>query len=247
MIIETFNLTYFLTLLVTAGVIVLLTFLAKNKSENYKRKMLLTICYSNAILWVVYKFWLAFGKFGIPDTYSFDIWTELPLHLCNISLIIVPIGIHLKKQGILAYGFFIAPLGAIMACTFPSVGFGDLNIFYPHMLGYYVTHLLIIVVGALLVSLGFFKPTFKKIPSMFITALALSLGAFLVNLFIRGVFNGPANYFYTIEPEGISILEVFWSIIPIPYVYLVFGMAILGVYAVITTLPFHLYDKKKNK
>ncbi len=247
MIIKAFNLTYFLMFLITAGVIVLITYLMKNKSEGAKKKLLLIICISNAILWVIYKFWLAFGKFGIPNTYSFDIWTELPLHLCNISLIIVPIGIHLKKQGILAYGFFIAPLGAFMACTFPSVGFGDLNIFYPHMLGYYVTHLLIIVVGVLLVTLGFFKPTFKKIPSMFLTALVLSFSAFLINLFIRGVFNAPANYFYACEPEGISILELFWSIIPISYVYLVFGVLILGIYAVLTTLPFHLYVKKKNK
>lgn len=247
MVIETFNITYFVVLLLTAGLIVLLTFIAKNKSENFKRKLLLTLCYFNAGLWVVYKVWLAFGSFGIPDTYSFNIWTELPLHLCNISLILVPIGIHLKKDGILAYGFFIAPLGAFMAYTFPSVGFTGLNILYPHMLGYYITHLLIIVVGVLIVTLGFFKPTFKKIPSMFLTAFCLSFGAFLINLFIRGVFNAPANYFYACEPEGISLLELFWGIIPVPYVYLIFAIAILGVYTVLTTLPFYLYDKKNKK
>lgn len=243
MIIETFNLIYFLVLLLTAGVIVLITLLMKNKTENKKKKLLLTISFSNAVLWVIYKFWLAFGKYGIPDTYTFNIWTELPLHLCNISLILVPIGVILKKDGILSYGFFIAPLGAFMAYTFPSVGFTGLNIFYPHMLGYYVTHLLIIVVGVLLVTLGLFKPTFKKIPLMFLTALVLSLGAFLVNLFIRGVFNAPANYFYTCEPEGISLLELFWSIIPVPYIYLIFAAVILGAYTVLTTLPFYLVEK----
>ena len=247
MVIETFNLAYFLLILLTVGLIVLCTLLMKNKTEKQKSRFLIGLCLTNVVLYVIYKFGLYFRTPGLPDSYTFNAWLELPLHLCNISLILTPIGIRYKNKMLLAYSFFIAPLGAFMAYTFPSEGFSGLNVFYFHMLGYNITHLMIIVIGVLVVSLGFFKPTFDKIPAMFLLAVVLSFLAFLVNVLLRNVVNVPANYFFTYEPEGISILELFWSILPVPYLYCIFAMVILAVYTILTTLPFYLIDKKKGK
>lgn len=245
MIIKAFNLTYFLLMLLVAGIIVALTLLFKNKPRKSKEKCILAICAFNIFLFIIYKIGLAVGTPGLPDTYHFDIWLELPIHLCNISLFLVPIGILTKNDKLMAYGFFIAPLGAFFAMTFPSEGFGGLNIFYFHMIGFYWTHAILVIVGILLVSLGLFRPTFRKIPPMFVTALILSAGAFVINILIREFTGSPANYFFTYEPEGISILELFWSILPVRYLYCSFAVIILAAYTCLTTLPFHLADKKK--
>lgn len=246
MVIEAFNGTYFLLLALIVAVAVGITLLMRKKGEQSKRKLLLGMCIFNIIFYVVYKFGLYFRTPGLPDSYEFDSWLELPFHLCNISLFLVPLGIYLKKDFLLAYGIFIAPLGALLAMTFPAEGFGELNIFYAHMLGFYGFHALLIITGILLVSLGFYKPTFRKIPVMFLFLVALSLTVFGFNLLLRGATGVAANYFYTVEPEGISILELFWRWIPVPYLYLLPGIVIFCAYTGLITLPFFLAERKKK-
>ena len=244
MIIKAFNFTYFLLLSVTVGVAAVLTCATRNKSSDARRRLILGICLFNLLFYIVYKLGLYFRTPGLPADYIYISWKELPLHLCNISLFLVPIGLAKKSDSLMAYGVYIAPLGALLALTFPSVGFGDMSIFYPHMIGYYGTHAIIILNGILLVSMGLYRPTFKKIPAMFLFVFILSLITFGINLAIRHFTGISANYFYTVEPEGISILELFWSILPVPYLYITLGIVILAVYSVILTLPFHLTKKK---
>lgn len=245
MIIKAFNLIYFLFLAFIVLVILSVSYLLKNKNQELKEKVLLGICYFNIVFYVVYKFILYIRTPGIPDTFYYDTWLELPLQLCNISLFLVPLGIHLKNKQLLAYGFYVAPLGAIMAVTFPSNGFQELNIFLPHMIGFLGTHAIIIVVGILTVVFGLFRPTFKQIPKLFIYIIVMATCIFGINLLIREFTGSPANYFFTVEPEGISILELFWKLIPIPFLYSSLALVILAVFAIITTLPFYLYDKRK--
>lgn len=247
MVIEAFNGTYFLLLALIVAAAVGITLTIRKKGEQAKRKFLLGLCIFNIVYYVVYKFGLYFRTPGLPDSYEFNSWLELPFHLCNISLFLVPLGIYLKKDFLLAYGIFIAPLGALLAMTFPAVGFGGLNIFYPHMLGFYGFHALLIVTGILLVSLGFYKPTFQKIPTMFIFLVALSLVVFGFNLLLRSATGAAVNYFYTVEPEGISLLELFWSWIPVPYLYLLPGIVIFCGYTGLITVPFYLAERKKKK
>ena len=45
----------------------------------------------------------------------------------------------------------------------------------------------------------------------------------------------------------ISILKLFWSIVPIRYLFAIFAMFILNAFIVIVTLPFYFNDKKKAK
>ena len=247
MIIAPFNSVYFLLLFLIVALAVGITLLMKNKSDKAKEKVLIGICLFNLCFYVVYKLGLYFRTPGIPADYLYMPWKELPLHLCNISLMLVPIGIARHKDFLLAYGIYIAPLGAVLALSFPETGFHSMNLFYFHMIGYYGTHAIIILVGILSVSLGLYKPTMKKILPMFGLIVALSLGALGINLLIRQFTGTPANYFYVVEPMGISILELFWSWIPVPYLYCLPGIAIFAGYSVLITLPFALISKKKTK
>ena len=250
MIIEAFNGTYFLLLGLIIAVAVIITLLLRKKSEDVRRKVLIGICLLNIFVFIIYKFGLWYGTYGLPDTYEFEIWAELPLHLCNISLMLLPIGLIFRKDFILSYGVYISPLGAILAITFGCPGFTGLNIFYPHMLGFYFTHSVLVLVGILLVILGIFKPSFKKIPSMILLIMVMSFGGFLVSAFLQATISDLAalpNYFYTMSTDGISILDFLWKLIPVRYLYLLPGVAIIGGYACLLTLPFHLRDRARAK
>lgn len=248
MYISTFNYTYFLLIFFIILVVTLTTILFKNKQVKNKKTLLLALCIFNIVFFIVYKISLAIGSDDLArHGYHFNIWTELPMHLCNVSLFLVPIGLLLNKESIYAYGFYVAPLGAFMAITFPNPYFTNTNLLFFYNIGFYFTHINIIIIGLLICTLGFFKPNFKSIPFLFILVFSLACGSFLINLGIRFHFKAPANYFFTYEPEGISILELFWKILPIRFLYVIFALVILGVYTSLVTLPFYLVERQKNK
>lgn len=248
MIIRTFNLTYFLLLFFILSACILITCLLRGKSEDIKRKVMYGLCYFNIFLFVIYKVYLKIGNQELLDKgYRFNIWLELPIQLCNISLFLVPLGLYKKHDFLYAYGFYIAPLGALMALTFPEPAFTNTNLFYFHNIGFYFTHANIIINGVLLVTLGFFKPSFKKVPSLLIFIIVLTVASFLVNLSLRALFHVPANYFFSYEPVGISILELFWKILPVRCIYLSFGLIILIAYVSVITIPFQMCRKKEQE
>ncbi len=245
-IINPFNPVYFGYLILNLLLIVIITLILRKKSEKIKLMSIMSICIFNAIFWVIYKIILYIGNPELANTgYSFVFWKELPLHLCNVSLILVPIGLVLKKKWLYAYGFYVSVLGAFMAITFPTLGFYGTSLFTPHNIGFYGTHGLIIVVGILLVTLGFLKPSLSDIPFLVLILLALAIIAYDINNTIYYLTNVKANYFYVIEPEGISILELFWKVLPIQFFYMVFGIFILVVYSIIINGLFSIFKRKK--
>ena len=246
MIIEAFNGTYFLLLGLIIAASVVITLLLQKKSEDVRRKVLLGICLLNVFVLIIYKFGLWYGTYGLPDTYAFEIWAELPLHLCNISLILAPLSIAMRNKNLMGFCFFVSPLGAFFAMSFPSDGFYNASVFAPHMIGYYGTHAIVIIVGMLLVTLGLYSPRFKEIPKLILFIAILSALVFGINVLIFQTTGVRANYFYTVTPEGISILELFWSWLPIPYLYLSFAMIIFLVYVAVVMIPITIVRAVKG-
>lgn len=243
-----FNDTFFICILFCLLIFLTITFFFKDKSEKTRKIVLLSYCGLNLILFIIYKINLSTNPATLVDKgYAFNIWEELPLHLCNISLFLVPISVIINNKKLLSYGFYIAPLGAIMAVCFPNPEFIGESIFKLYNIGFYFTHLNIVIVGLLIVSLKLFTPTYKQLLFLNLYAICIGIVIHFVNLTIIKLTAANANYFYTMHTSNISLLNLFWSIIPVPLLYLVFALAILNVYATLVTLPFHLYIKRKNK
>ena len=245
MILNPFNLVYFGFLIFVIAIIVALTLVFKKKDEKVRKQLILGICFFNIVFYVIYKILLYVRTPGLPDTYTYISLKELPLHLCNISLILAPLSIFLKNKNLMSFCFFVSPLGAFFAMTFPSDGFYNCSIFNAHMIGFYGTHAIIIIVGMLLVTLGFYSPSFRQIPRFVLFFLILSLSIFVVNVLIFQITGVRANYFFTVMPEGISILELFWSWLPVPYLYLSFAIVILLAYIAIIMTPITIIRKKR--
>ncbi len=251
-IMRTFNPLFFTCFAFFIALLVITSLILRNRSEKAKKIVLITACVLTFIGFFVYKYFLSldteYDKLVIETRGGFSWWAELPLQLCNINMILIPIAVATKFRPLMSFSFFLAPLGALMALMFPAVGFTDCSIWLPRMLGFYGTHFMIIIEALALVTFGFYRPKFSDLWKTALTLIVLLLIITGINLLLikTGLYT-RANYFFTMEHENISILKLFWSWIPYPVIYLLPGAVILGVYASLVTAPFAIADAIKKK
>ncbi len=251
-IMRTFNPLFFACFAFFIALLVIASLLLRKRSEKTKKIVLITACIVTFIGFFIYKYFLSidteYDKLVIETRGGFTWWAELPLQLCNINMMIIPIAVAIKNRPLMSFSFFMAPLGALMALLSPAVGFDGYSIFLPRMLGFYGTHFMIIIEGLALATFGFYRPKFRDFPKTILTIVILLLVITGINLLLikTGLYD-RANYFFTMEHEGISILKLFWSWIPVPVLYLLPGAVILGVYMSLVTTPFAIADAIKKK
>lgn len=170
---------HLLLLLLTAAAVLLIFLLLRGKPEARRSRFLIGVCLFNLALFAGYKLSLSMDAAYVRAYYpnGFNIFNELPLHLCNINLFLIPIGLWKRNRSIMGFSFFVAPLGALMALLFPEPLFSGFSLFLPRIFGYYVTHALLVVCGLSLATLGFYRPDPKDIPRILKTFGLLAVGA----------------------------------------------------------------------
>jgi len=114
--------------------------------------------------------------------------------------------------------------------TFPEHAFTGNSIFLMRNIGFYGTHGIIIVMGILLITFGYIKTSFKDVIYLIPITLVLGLFAFIVNLVLFAVTKVETNYFFTMNTSDISILNLFYNLIPVKFLYLLPAMLILVAY-----------------
>lgn len=234
----------FLLLLFVASV------LLHRKSERTKDIVLITACVITLIGFIFYKAYLSADReYNIitANMGGFNWWGELPLQLCNINMLMIPIAVWRKSRPLACFCFFLGPLGALMALVMPGNGFEGYSIFLPRMLGYYGTHFMIVIEGLALVTFGMFRPRLRDLPRAILATLIIAFAVFCVNLLLRRTGLHPkANYFFSMETEGNFLLEIFHRWIPVPFLYLMPCSVILGVYMLTITVPLELIEREKS-
>ncbi len=223
--------------------------LLRGKSERTRKTVLVAACLVTLIGYFVYKYLLSLdADYNIitANMGGFNWWGELPLQLCNINMILIPIAVLRKSRPLMSFAFFLAPLGALMALVMPGNGFDGYSLLLPRMLGYYGTHFMIVIEGLALVSFGLFRPRFRDLPRTVLTILLIALCVFGINMLLRWSGLHPkANYFFSVETEGNFLLELFHSWLPYPFLYLLPCVGILVPYMLLVTLPFALADRRR--
>ena len=133
-----------------------------------------------------------------------------------------------------------------MAILMPSTGFSGYSLLLPRMLGFFFTHYMVFIESIALASFGLYKPTFREIPKTLLTTVIVSFAVFLINMILRKTGLGPkANYFFSVETEGNPVLEIFHKMIPVPYLFLLPALLILGPFMCIETFFITKFGKKK--
>ena len=237
MIIEPFNLTHILTITIMPSLIFLCVyFLLKRCSEQSKQRILLVICYSNILLYAIYKIVQA-----NEEGYAFDIFVNLPLHFCNLNLLLIPIAIHAKSKMLMAYQlYFGVPLVALALITvYPSFISRPIWSFTPFIYFYY--HSMLLVLPILLVKFKFYTPSFKVVLQPTLLLIVLTVIIHIVNVIFRATgIASESNYFFTYGLQGDFFTELLWSIVPYNFFFLLPALLLFAPYIFLITIPFHL-------
>ncbi|MBR4426119.1 MAG: YwaF family protein [Spirochaetales bacterium] len=232
------------------ALLVISSLILRSKSEKTRRIVLATACLVTVVGFFVYKYFLSIdAEYRIANAAmgGFNWWSEFPLHLCNINMIIIPIAVWRKNRPLMSFSFFLGPLGALMALLMPSAGFAGYSILMPRMIGFYFTHFMVFVEGIALAAYGLYRPSFKDLPKTLLTILIVDFVIFLINFGLRTSGLCPkANYFFNMETEGNPVLSIFYNLIPYPFLYQIPLLLVIGAYSSVVMLGFKLAGKKQK-
>ena len=213
----------------------------RNQSVITRKTVLCAACIFTFVWFFIYKYCLSIDK--EYDTIrtemgmgGFNWWGELPLHLCNINIMLIPIAVLTDSKALESFCFFAAPLGAFLALAMPGNGFEKYSLRLPRIMGFFGTHYMIFIEGLAIATFGFYKPELSDIPKAMLTSFILTLCITVINILMRRTGLYPnANYFYTIETENNYFLELFYKWIPVPGLYSIFCVLSFGVYMLLLT------------
>lgn len=237
-----FGIAHIISWPVAAAIIFALYFLIRNKSEKTQR-IVLGILSLSGISAIIYNLWM----WGSPLEY-------LPLHLCSINAILLPIAILTKNKtvGNMLVLWCIGALAAVML-NFYAAEASDLK--NPTFWFFYLPHVLEFGIPIIAFKLGIIKLDYKTIPRTLIFTALIYTAVHFINLgLISHVEKNNLvdyagnllhiNYMYSIHSEGFPVLSTLWSILPYSYFYMFLVFPIIAVYLTIIYLPQIIRQKK---
>ena len=250
-VIRPFNTVFLITFAAFLLLLLAASILLRGKRESTRQTVLVIACLATLVGFFFYKYYLSQdADFNVitADMGGFNWWGELPLQLCNINMLLIPVAVWTKKRPLLSFCFFVAPLGALMALVMPGIGFSGCSIWLPRMLGYFGTRFMVFIMGIAVASFGLFRPRLRDLPLTMLALLVIAFVIFCIDMLLRvtGLY-ANANYFYAVETEGNFLLELFHSWLPWPFLFLLPSLVLLGAYAAVITLGFELAAKLRPK
>ena len=249
-VLRPFNPIFLISFGLFIALLVVSSLLLRKKDEKTRRNVLAVTCIVTVISFFVYKYFLSIdAQYRVINAAmgGFNWWSELPLNLCNINMILIPIAVWTKNRALQNFCFFLGPLGALMALIMPSTGFSGYSLLLPRMIGFYFTHYMVFIESIAIASFGLFRPRFKEIPLTLLTTVVVSFTVFLFNMLLRKTGICPkVNYFFSVETEGNPVLDLFNSWIPVPYLYLMPALVVIGIYMSIVNFFFMVFGKKQT-
>ena len=145
------------------------------------------------------------------------IYSLLPLHMCNLTLIIAILTMLTKSQKLFQLTYFWC-LGALFAVITPDIKYS-----FPHplTLSFYITHFNLLFAAIYGILFFNFKPTFKGWINSFITLNIFAFIIFFINkklgtnyLYVNRIpnFSSPLDYFGQ-WPYYIIVVEIIYLIL----------------------------------
>lgn len=145
------------------------------------------------------------------------IYSLLPLHMCNLTLIIAILTMLTKSQKLFQLTYYWC-LGALFAVITPDIKYS-----FPHplTLSFYITHFYLLFAAIYGILFFNFKPTFKGWVNSFITLNIFAFIIFFINkklgtnyLYVNRIpdFSSPLDYFGQ-WPYYIIVVEVIYLIL----------------------------------
>lgn len=222
-----FSFQHILTIGMIICVWIILILVFKDKSVKTKWSFLTITSLLLPVLEIALMIWYK----GVGH---FSLGYVLPLHLCSLMCVILPLMTLTKNKLLMEYSYAMGLVPSLMALFTPDV------YYYPAFSFIYMQTMLVhgiicFIPIFLIFGLGF-RPNIRKLPKLIAILFALAVMIIPINYFTDG------NYFFLRYPAKGSIMEYFANIVGSPG-YLVpvflFGCALW----IVMYLPFILLEK----
>ncbi len=233
-----FTPTHLISLVVAILIPVILHFVLRNKSRR-KQTLVLFIFSLIGPIALIYDIVV----WGIPTTPL----QYLPLHICSYNALLTPL-LVLTKNKFLGNLLPLFSVGAAFALLFNSIQ-AEYSIFSFVFLLYFLSHTFGTCLPFLMVSLGHIKIEPKQILPCIGGTLAIYTASHFANIAINEYLTANemtdylVNYMFSLHPQGNPMLELFWSIIPHSYFYMLMVIPIVAVYFVAMNIPNFIRKK----
>ena len=240
----TFTLQHILSLTAIVALAVSLYFILKRISDKAKTWLLFAVSLVGVgavVCDLVY--------WGQPLLY-------LPLHLCSLNALLIPIAV-LTKNKVLSHLTLVWSLGAALVLVV-NTGQAHYEMFSEAFWVFYLCHTADVTVPALLFLSGLVKFDIKKTPAVIGTTMAAYTGVHFANLAINKHLLESAsmvasysrsrkipqvNYMYSLGDEGNAVFALFRKIIPFDYWHMYLIAPIIAFFL----FTVHFIIKLKNK
>ena len=221
-----FGVVHIVSLLISAGMIVGLYFLLRNRADRTKVLVLGILSFSGiaAILFNLL-------TWDSPLEY-------LPFHLCSLAAMVLPFAVFTRSK-VLNNLLLLWSLGAYLALVVNNAQ-ADYEILSWTFAFYYFPHTLEAGIPILMFALKLAK---KDVKCIFST-VGITFGAYTVIHFINLWINDycianqltdwagdviQVNYMYSIYPEN-PVLQLFYNLLPVPFWYMLPALLVITVF-----------------
>ena len=223
---------HIISLILAVGIITLLYFILKNKSDRVKTIVLGILSFSG-IAAIIYNL----VAWNSPLEY-------LPLHLCSLNAMVLPFAVFTRKK-VLNNLLLLWSIGALFALII-NVSVSEAEILSWTFVFYYFPHVFELGIPILMFLLKLAKKDVKCIISTVVITMTVYTLIHFVNLWINSyaIKNNivdlagnviKVNYMYSIYPDN-PLLNLFYSIIPYQYWYMYLTMVVIVIYLEIVYL-----------
>lgn len=223
---------HIISLILAVGIITLLYFILKNKSDRVKTIVLGILSFSG-IAAIIYNL----VAWNSPLEY-------LPLHLCSLNAMVLPFAVFTRKK-VLNNLLLLWSIGALFALII-NVSVSEAEILSWTFVFYYFPHVFELGIPILMFLLKLAKKDVKCIISTVVITMTVYTLIHFVNLWINSyaIKNNivdlagnviKVNYMYSIYPDN-PLLNLLYSIIPYQYWYMYLTMVVIVIYLEIVYL-----------
>jgi hypothetical integral membrane protein (TIGR02206 family) len=166
----------------------------------------------------------------------YDFSEMLPLHLCGMQVILMPIMLKTQKRSWRTFVYLTAMIGALAAIFFNEGILERYPLWHFQSLQSFIIHGLIMMVPLYDIIWFKFRPSFKELPFATMLMAYLAIQSYIINIFTGG------NYlFVTFAPRN-TPLELVSSLVG-PTLYVPVMFVIVHIIWTLQLLPFHFKRK----
>lgn len=217
-----FSMQHLLALAIVFSAWVVVIIILKDRSPESKWKAVSCMCFLLPLLEIAQMLWYkSVGEFSPGYT--------LPLHLCSLMSVILPVMAITRNRLLQEYSFAIGLTPALMTLITPDV------YYYPSLSFIYIqtmlVHGIICLIPLYMVFCLGFRPDIRRLPKV----IALLVGLAVIMIPINKLTGG--NYFFLNYPAAGSPMETFAKVVGRPW-YLVPTFMLGCVLWSVSYLPF---------